>query len=91
MKPIIKVENLSKRYQLGNRQNSYSTLSESIINTLRSPLKSLKNRIKSDENIFWALKDINFEVYPGEVIGIIGRNGAGKSTLLNILSRITKP
>mgnify|MGYP001602258513 CR=1 FL=1 len=91
MKPIIKVENLSKRYQLGNRQNSYSTLSESIINTLRSPLKSLKNRIKSDENIFWALKDINFEVYPGEVIGIIGRNGAGKSTLLKILSRITKP
>lgn len=48
--------------------------------------------VRGDEvEEFWALKDVNFEVKQGEVIGIIGRNGAGKSTVLKILSRITEP
>lgn len=92
MKPIIKVENLGKQYRIGARQAAYGTLRETIVDLARAPLRRLRNRNGSNGNdTIWALKNVGFEVKPGEVVGIIGRNGAGKSTLLKILSRITEP
>lgn len=81
---------MSKCYRIGSRP-AHNSLRDMVAEFIRAPLHRLRNgKSLADEKI-WALKDVTFEVMPGEVIGIIGRNGAGKSTLLKILSRITKP
>jgi lipopolysaccharide transport system ATP-binding protein len=89
MTSIIKAENLSKRYRVGALQRPTS-LRDTVADLVRAPLRRLRNGANKDGTI-WALRDVSFEVAPGEVLGVIGRNGAGKSTLLKILSRITKP
>ncbi|PSF36237.1 hypothetical protein C7H19_13595 [Aphanothece hegewaldii CCALA 016] len=88
----IRLENLSKRYCLDQR-NPSSALHEFIDDIIRSPLRQFnpKKQVKTQNNYIWALKDVSFEVNQGEVVAIMGHNGAGKSVLLKILSRITKP
>jgi lipopolysaccharide transport system ATP-binding protein len=82
----IKIENLSKKYVIGAKDDRF--LYERITNGFKSLFS--KNG-KHQETEFWALRDINLEIQQGDVVGIIGKNGAGKSTLLKIISRITQP
>jgi lipopolysaccharide transport system ATP-binding protein len=87
----IRVEHLGKQYKLGGKQASYSTFRETLVHAANAPVRWLKGERRPEQNEFWALDDVSFEVKHGEALGIIGRNGAGKSTLLKILSRITSP
>jgi lipopolysaccharide transport system ATP-binding protein len=103
MKAAICVEKLSKFYRLGaDGKRSYHTLRETITQTLWAPGRWFRRRARPSAPTgtngpappaepFWAVRDVSFEVKPGEIVGIIGRNGAGKSTVLKMLSRITEP
>lgn len=96
MEPILSIKDVSKRYEINHQRGGYVAMRDILANAARHPLDAAKYRMsvwtgKIVREDFWALRDINFDVIPGEALGIIGSNGSGKSTLLKILSKITPP
>ncbi len=81
----VSVRGLSKSYTIAHNAENHTTAAEALIHRLKNPLS------RPNTETFWALKDVDFDIQKGDVVGVIGRNGAGKSTLLKVLSRITEP
>jgi len=88
MQSILRVEQLGKMYKIAPTRARYETLGDTISTLVR---RTLLRQSRLELKQFWALRNVDLEVKPGELVGIIGRNGSGKTTLLKLISRVTLP
>lgn len=96
---VIRSEGLSKLYRIGRRE-SYRMLRDTFVDAATATWDAIQSFVRGSDDEengtasrprIWALKDIDFEIQPGDSVGIVGSNGAGKTTLLKILARVTVP